>query len=210
MFSTKGQEIKAGGGVQKSLQPGVVYAHIYDGRLKSSKNGKKMLELTLEGPALENFEGWAVNKDQPDGDKFTGQSAKVTATIFTEEFDSSDITKNDILNKLLIIATEVGLRDEVDDISSANNVNSIEDWVAHAIDILRGENAYFFLKGTEEEYNGKTIVKLSFPKYKFCSKEESRLDKFDKANQYHYKALPKSPVLKGGFEPAAADDDFAV
>jgi hypothetical protein len=208
MFSTKGQEIK-GGGVQKSLQPGVVYAHIYDGKVKSSKNGKKMLELTLEGPELENFEGWSVNKDDQNGVKFKGQSARVTATVFTEEFNNSDITKNEILSKLLIIATEVGLRDEVDDISTAHNVNSIEEWVAHAIDILRGENAYFFLKGTEEEYNGKTIVKLSLPKYKFCSKDESRLDKFDKTNQYHYKALVKSPSLSG-FEPAAVDDDFTV
>ena len=56
MFSTKGQEVKAGG-ASKSLQPGVVKAHIISGQIKTSNKGdKKALEFTLEGPALDGFE----------------------------------------------------------------------------------------------------------------------------------------------------------
>ncbi len=84
---------------------------------------------------------------------------------------------------------------------------SLEDWVAKSVAILKGHDAYFFLKGQEEEYNGKTIIKLSLPKYKFVSLDESKIDKFDKNNKYHYKALENKPVE--GFEPAS-NDDFSM
>jgi hypothetical protein len=202
MFNTKGQEIKTGGGTQKSLQPGVVYAHIYDAQVRTAKSGKKALELTLEGPAMENFEGWAVDRNNIEGEKFKGQSAKVMATIYTDDFNSQSPAKNDILYKLLFIASELGLRDDLDGITS----NTIEEWVKEAINILKNKNLYFFLKGTEEEYNGKTIIKLSLPKFKFASSEKDGLDAFDKNNQYHYKALQNKPI--SGFEPAA--DDFEM
>jgi hypothetical protein len=67
------------------------------------------------------------------------------------------------------------------------------------ITILKNKYAFFFLKGTEEEYNGKTIIKLSLPKYKFCSANEEKLDKFDKTNLYHYKPLQTKTVTS--FEP---------
>ena len=49
----------------------------------------------------------------------------------------------------------------------------------------------------EEEYNGKTIVKLSFPKFKFCNAIESKLDVFDKTNQWHYKPLQNKSIEIG-------------
>lgn len=207
MFNTKGQEVKASGGASKSLQPGVVKAHIVSGQVRTSNKGdKKVLELVLEGPAIENFEGWSIDKDNPNGPKYKGQSAKVTATIWTDQFATNDINKNEILNKIFVIGKELGLRTALDNISSQNTINSIEDWVEHAIDILKGNDLYFFLKGTEEEYNGKTIVKLSFPKYKFCSTSQTKLDVFDKTNVWHYKPLQNKAVDK--FEPAS--DDFSI
>jgi hypothetical protein len=201
MFSTKGQEVKTGGGQMKSFQPGVVYAHIFSGNVRTSKNGdKKSLELILEGPELENFEGWSIDKNDQDGPKFKGLSSRVTATIWTDQFNETNVMKNEILQKLTVIAGELGLRDAVDSISAV----SLEDWVAQAISILKGHDMYWFLKGTEEEYNGKTIVKLSLPRYKFASVDEARLDKFDKNNQYHYKAMQTKPV--SSFEPV--NDDF--
>lgn len=201
MFSTKGQEVKTGGGQMKSFQPGVVYAHIFSGNVRTSKNGdKKSLELILEGPELENFEGWSIDKNDQDGPKFKGLSSRVTATIWTDQHNETNVTKNEIMYKLTVIAAELGLRDAVDSISAS----SLEDWVAQAINILKGHDIYWFLKGTEEEYNGKTIVKLSLPRYKFCSVDEARLDKFDKNNQYHYKAMQTKPV--SSFEPV--NDDF--
>jgi hypothetical protein len=205
MFSTKGQEVKTGGGVMKSLQPGVVYAHIYSGQVRTSRNkDKKSLELVLEGPAIENFEGWAIDKQDPEGPKFRGQSARISATIWTDQFNVDDVNRNEILNKLVIIADELGLREKVNALSDQHNISSIEEWVSLVIDILKGHDLYWFLKGTEEEYNGKTIVKLSLPRYRFVSQEESKLEKFDKNNQYHYKAMEKTPVAS--FEPV--NDDF--
>jgi hypothetical protein len=206
MFSTKGQDVK-GGGASKSLQTGVVKAHIVSGQvLTSSKGDKKALQLILEGPALPDFEGWAIDKDNQEGPKFKGQSARVMATMWTDQFNTNDVNKNDILNKLFVIGKELGLRTSLDNISVENNIKSIEDWTKHALDLISGNDLYFFLKGTEEEYNGKTVIKLSFPKYKFCSVTESKLEVFDKSNKYHYKSLENKVVDK--FEPTS--DDFSM
>jgi hypothetical protein len=203
MFSTKGQEVKTTGGTAKSLQAGVVYAHIFGGQVRTSNKGdKKTLELILEGPASEGFEGWPIDKNNPDGAKFIGQSSRVSATIWTDQFNEPNVSKNEIMYKLAVIASELGLRDHIDNISAS----TLEEWVDKAVSILKGNNLYWFLKGTEEEYNGKTIIKLSLPKYKFVSVEEAKLDKFDKNNQYHYKALQNKPV--SSFEPANSDFDM--
>lgn len=199
MFNTKGQEIKTGGGTQKSLQAGVINAHIYSGMVRTAKSGKKALELILEGPALEGFEGWSIDKNDQEGPKYLGQSSRVSATIYSDQYDSDSPAKNEIIYKLLYIASELGLRDQADNV----NATTIEEWVEKVINILKGHNLYFFLKGTEEEYNGKVNVKLSLPRYKFASVDESSLDKFNKSNQYHYKSLQTKPV--NSFE---ASDDF--
>jgi hypothetical protein len=204
MFSTQGQDVKQGGGIPKSLQAGVVYGHIHSAQVRESKNtGKKALELVLEGPALENFEGWLVDRNDENGPKFTGQSSKVMATTWTDQHNEPNVMKNEIMYKLTIIAEQLGMRDKINKISA----ESLEEWVAKCISILKGQDAYFFLKGQEEEYNGKTIIKLSLPKYKFVALDESKLDKFDKSNKYHYKALENKTV--SGFEPTA-NDDFSM
>lgn len=203
MFSTNGQEVKQSGGSSKSFNPGVVYAHINSGQLRTSNKGdKKTLELYLEGPALENFEGWPIDKDNPEGPKHKGQTARVSATMWTDEFANTNVSRNEIMYKLTIIATELGLRDEL----NAIKANTIEEWVQEALNLVKGKNLYWFLKGTEEEYNGKTLVKLSLPKYKFVSIDEDKLEKFDKSNKYHYRALATKTV--GSFEPAT--DDFQM
>lgn len=193
MFSTAGQEVK-GGGLGKSFNPGVVYAHIYSATVRTSQSGKKSLELTLEGPSIPNFEGWAIDKENPDGAKFAGQTARVSATVYTSEFNSDDINKNDILNKIIVISNELDLRKEIDALSGDGSITSIEQWVEAAVDILRGQDAYWFLAGKEDEYNGKVITKLSLPKYKFCSVDESKVPKFDKTNKYHFTALASKAV----------------
>jgi len=202
MFNTKGQEIKQEGGTRKTFEPGVVLAHIHSGTVKTAKTGKKMLELILEGPELQNFEGWAIDKNNPEGPKFKGQSARVGATMYTDQFGSNSPAKNPIIYKLLFLASELGLRDLADEVSAGN----IEEWATKVINILKGKDIYFFIRGTEEEYNGKTIVKLSLPNYKFASLNPDALDKFDKGNQYHYKALSSKSI--SGFEPAVDDFDM--
>ena len=201
MFSTQGQDVKQAGGTSKTFQPGVVYAHIHSANVKESKNtGKKCLELILEGPELENFEGWSVDRNDENSPKFKGQSARVIATSWTDQHNEPNVMKNEIMYKLTIIAEQLELRSELNAISA----QSLEDWVAQAAKVLQGHNVYFFLKGTEEEYNGKTIIKLSLPRYKFCSSNEDKLDKFDKKNQYHYKALETKSI--SSFEAGPSDD----
>ena len=208
MFSTKGQEVKSTGGSSKSLQAGVALAHIHSATIKNSeKTGKKLLEFVLEGPAIENFEGWAIDKNDQEGPKFKGQSSRVSATIWTDQYNEDDINKNQILNRLVVIAQKLGLKDELDSISEQHQITSIEQWVEKAVEILKGHDLYFFLKGTEEEYNGKTIVKLSFPKFKFCGNLASEVDVFDKNNQYHYKPLAQGTSVKS-FEAAGNDFDL--
>jgi len=202
MFKTEGQEIK-GGGLGKSFEPGVVLAHIYSANVRTAKTGKKALEFTLEGPAIPNFEGWAIDKEDPEGPKFKGQTARVSATIYTAEFNSDDVNKNEILSKIIIISDELGLRKEIDALSKNAKITSIEEWVEAAINILKGNDIYWFLAGKEDEYNGKTIVKLSLPRYKFCSEDETKLPKFDKTNKWHFSPLTTKSV--NGFEPLNND-----
>jgi hypothetical protein len=201
MFSTKGQEVKQGSSTSKSLSPGVVLGHIHSAALRhSTKTDKKALELMIESAPIENFEGWPVDRNDENGPKFKGQIGKVMATNWTEFYKDSNVMKNEIMYKLTIIAEELGLREKVNTIAA----DSLDGWVEEVVKLLKGHDVYFFLKGSEDEYNGKTVVRLSLPKYKFCSSDESKLDKFDKSNKYHYRALDNKSVE--GFEPAAGDD----
>jgi len=205
MFKTEGQDVK-GGGLGKSFEPGVVLAHIHSAQVRTAKTGKKSLELTLEGPAIPNFEGWAIDREDPEGEKYKGQSARVSASIYIADFNSDDVNKNEILSKIIIIANELGLRKEIDNLSKDANITSIEQWVEKAVNILKGNDLYWFLAGKEDEYNGKVIVRLSLPKYKFCSADETKMNKFDKTNKYHFTPLASKSV--SGFEPV--NDDFNI
>jgi len=204
MFKTEGQEIK-GGGLGKSLEPGVVLAHIHSAKVKTAKTGSKSLELTLEGPAMPGFEGWAIDREDPEGEKYTGQTARVSATIYTLEYNSDDVNKNEILSKLLVISNELGLRKQIDNLSKDGNITSIEQWVNAAVNILKNQDLYWFIAGKEDEYNGKIIVRLSLPKFKFASADETKLNKFDKNNKFHYTPYVNKSV--SGFEPV---DDFNI
>ena len=204
MFSTEGQEVK-GGGLGKSLEPGVVLAHIHSAKVKTAKTGSKSLELTLEGPAIPNFEGWAIDRESPEGEKFKGQSARVSATIYTMEYNSDDVNKNEIVSKLLVISNELGLRKKIDNLSKDGSITSIEQWVDAAVNILKNQDLYFFISGKEDEYNGKIIVRLSLPKFKFASADETKLNKFDKNNKFHYTPYVSKAI--NGFEPV---DDFNI
>jgi len=203
MFKTEGQEVK-GGGLGKSFEPGVVLASIYSAQVRTAKTGKKSLEITLEGPAIPGFEGWAIDKEDPEGEKFKGQTARVSATIYTAEFNSDDVNKNEILSKIILISDQLELRKEIDALSKNAEIKSIEQWVEAAVNILKNNDLYWFLAGKEDEYNGKTITRLSLPRYKFCSAEEGKLPKFDRNNKWHFTPLSNKPV--SGFEPAG--DDF--
>lgn len=205
MFSTEGQEVK-GGGLGKSFEPGVVLAHIHSANVRTAKTGKKALELILEGPSIAGFEGWAIDKEDPEGEKFKGQSARVSATIYISEFNSDDVNKNEILSKLIVIADQLDLRKEIDNLSKNAKIKSIEDWVEAAINILKGNDLYWFLAGKEDEYNGKIIVRLSLPKFKFAAADETKLNKFDKTSKWHYAPL----VTKSVKEFNATNNDFSI
>jgi len=205
MFKTEGQDVK-GGGLGKSFEPGVVLAHIHSAQVRTAKTGKKALELTLEGPAIPNFEGWAIDREDPEGEKYKGQSARVSASIYISDYNSDDVNKNEILSKIIVIANELGLRKQIDNLSKDGNITSIEQWVDAAVAILKGNDLYWFLAGKEDEYNGKVIVRLSLPKFKFAAADQSKLNKFDKTSKWHYTPLATKSV--SGFEPI--NNDFNI
>ena len=207
MFDTKGQEIKPGG-PSKSLSPGVVNAHILSGTVKTSNKGdKKMLELFLESQEPKGFEGWSIDKEKPDGPKYKGLTARIQGTIWTDKFNSEDINENEILNKIVGIAKELDLRDEIDALAKVKSIKTIEQYAEAAMQILKDENIYWFLKGQEEIYKDKIIIKLSLPKFKYCSLDQNKLEIFDKGNKYHYRPLDGKKPVKS-FEPI--DNDFEM
>lgn len=188
MFNTQGQTVNRN--LQKTLSPGVVYAHIVSGKLKTSKTGKKKLILLLETPPIEGFEGWPIDKDNPNGEKHKGQIANVDATIWTDTYNNPNISDNEIMSRITTIAVELDLKDRLDMITA----ETIEEWVEKAINLLKNKDMYFFLSGAEEMYNGKVFVKLSFSRYRFCSLNKEHLDTFNKNNIYHYKALKQDYI----------------
>lgn len=206
MFKTEGQEAKKSSSVNKTLEPGVVKAHIYGATVRTSKTNKKSLELILEAPAPDNFEGWPIDKNNPDGPKFSGPMARVSATIYIADYESDDINRNEILNKLVVIADRLGLRKQLDKLGGNKEIKNVEQYVAKAVEVLRGHDMYWFLAGKEDEYNDKVIIRLSLPKIKFCSVNESEIPKFDKNNKYHYTPLVNKSV--SGFEPTGNDFDL--
>lgn len=188
-FSTNGQDLKSGG-QSKSFNAGVVFAHVYDATVRTSSTGKKALQLTLEGPAIPNFEGWDIDRNDASKGKYQGQTAIVSGSVYVADnvYNNTDVNENPIMNKFVVIATELGLREDLDKITAT----SIEDWVVKATNLVKGKNLHFFLAGSEEVYNDKTRVKLNLPRYKFAAADASKLDTFDKTKKYHYKALESS------------------
>lgn len=202
MFQTEGQEVK-GSGLNRTFEPGVIYAHIFSANVRTAKTGKKSLELMLEGPPLTGFEGWAVERDKPEGDKFTGQIAKVSATIYTADFNSDDVNKNTILSKIIVMSDQLGMRIAIDNLAKDGTITSIEQWVDRAVALLKDHDMFWFLQAKEDEYNGKIIIRLSLPAFKFCSADEGKLPKFDKTNKYHYGQFVSTKV--DSFEPIQTD-----
>jgi hypothetical protein len=204
-FNTKGQDVNTGD--SKSLSYGNVYAHIHSTTVKKSSTGKKMLEIILEGPTEGgDFEGYPVDRENPEGPKFKGKMARVQGTTYIDEaaYSSNDVLKNEIIHRLVYIAKELQVKDQLDNI----NAETLEEWVEKATDLIKGNDMHFLVTAAEEEYNGKKILKRSLAKFKFCSLDAEKVEKFDKTNKYHFKPLQKSENVEN-FEPAAQEDfDF--
>lgn len=185
-FSTRGQDVKQGGG-SKGFNAGVVQASVFDAVVKTASTGKKQLQLVLVGPTIPDFEGWDIDRNDASKGKHKGLSSVVSGTIYVDStvFNNTDVNANPFLHKFVTIAKELGVKDEIDAISAT----SLEDWVKKAKDVVKGRPLYFFLAGAEEVYEGKTRVKLSLPKYKFAAADPVKLDTFDKTNKWHYKAV---------------------
>lgn len=188
MFNTKGQNVKSDL-VKKSLGMGVEKAKIFSYSIKESKTNKKQLVFVLEGPAIEGFEGWEIDKDFPEKGKFKGKSAKVNVTrwLDTDTFNNPNVSENEILSKITAIAQTLGVKDKLDEIDAS----TIELWVEKSIELINKDYMFWFLTGEENEFNGKTFVKLSLPKYNFVSLDSSTFEEFNKNNKYHFKRLEK-------------------
>jgi hypothetical protein len=97
MISTKNIPTGGGGGVPKVIQPGNVIAKILGVELEpfKFKEGAEFLVLMLETePIGGDFDGFAVDKDDPTGPKHKGQIARVK----TNEYAYADSTTKTGIN----------------------------------------------------------------------------------------------------------------
>jgi len=79
MANLNTKDIKTGGALPKTLQPGNLVCKINGMTLEEFKlkEGALVLTLNLESQPIEGFEGFLVDKDVPDGPRFKGQVGNV-------------------------------------------------------------------------------------------------------------------------------------
>lgn len=113
-----------------------------------------------------------------------------------------DNQQQQFLGALKSIARALNKVEELEEIKA----DTFEDMIAQAAKVLRGGYARYFVAGSEfPKDGGKYGVKLSFPSRNFVEsaqieEKDSTLPKFDRSNDKHYKAIPKT----------APKDDFVT
>lgn len=159
--------------MKKTLEPGVHTCTIRaieerDVNTQSIRDGITIL-LTLEGPDLtdQGFEGFNVEYNNPDSEKFKGQSG----TIKLSDFPYSDrvVKKNgkeyvfdrdgSIISDLGKMANECGKLDEFMDAE----VEDIHVFIKRANDMLVGSVLTFVIAGTEYQKGEYTNYYLYLP-----------------------------------------------
>ena len=127
-----------------------------------------------------------------------GRVGKVSVGVYmTKEED-----RRELIKKLKIMARAIGVEDEFNEISG----DSFEDVISEIEKVLARKNNWAKYTIFAEEYpkvDGKIGIKLLLPRFNFCESEdtpesESKLTKFDKNNQYHYKKATKQQEAKSG------------
>lgn len=171
-FSTKGIDTtpKKELGPDKSLGLGNHTVRIFGIELRSMPydQEQKELILTLVGKSNEpNFEGWAIDLENPSKGTFPGPMSRVTTSPF--KFENKTLADNKVINRdveimktIARIADELRIREELD----AVDVETLEEYVQAVSHLFRAcSNKLNVLIGGSQYLNkeGKLRTNYTFP-----------------------------------------------
>lgn len=135
MLSTKNLPAESGSFIKKTLSPGNHVVRLYDIQLEPGYKPESLqLNLHVVGPDMgPDFDGFLVDKNNPNGAKFAGQVGRVKHGYYAFEDGVTKTGKavnrdQSILQAIDRLATALGVREKVSEI----NANTIEQFVAQA------------------------------------------------------------------------------
>jgi hypothetical protein len=175
MLSTRNVKESAGTGrINSKMGPGNVTAKINSVELTEGYNhantGAYNLVLNMETqPIGPEFEGFLLNKDNPNGGRYLGQVGRVKFQYhsFEDGVTKTGIQKNrdnDILNAVTRIANALGLREDLDNTVDAAAISRIEELPAIATQVFRGKYLDLCVAGRGyKDKGGYTAYELFLP-----------------------------------------------
>jgi hypothetical protein len=205
-----------GSGLPKTISPGNKVLKINNVELEEFKfiDNAYHLILHVETEPIEGFEGFALDKDNPDKGHYAGQIGRVKASqyAFADGETKSGIKiqrDRSILIFLQNLCKTLGINDWMQ--AQHNKHNTIEDFVDafNATAPIKDKYLEFCIAG--KEYVGKTgytnydmwLPKAEKGKYAFGEIEEGKVIRYDE--KIHLKKLENKEVSKFG-----DDDDFST
>lgn len=217
-LTTKG--IKNESTISKTFGPGPIDAKINNITIETPgyKDGadQRIIMLHLEGPALGDFEGFLVDKNNQNGPRYAGQIGRVKLTYWAFKDGQNPKTgvkydRNDsILKALDSLAKVLGKKDKLDLISAS----TIEEYVELAGKVLSGPTVLSFCVGGKEYLNkdGYSTYELFLVKgdrnrysYEIAGTKPSKLVTFNANDENHIKPLTAGDAPANA--RSAADDD---
>lgn len=224
-FSSKeaAEKMSGGSSISKVIQPGNIIARVLDIKLEVPPYDSSAynIVLTLETEPIPDFEGLAIDKENPELGNYKGQVGRVQ----TQQYSYSDYTskegkvtrKEDMIFKWLWnFAKEIGASEKLiaDDIQA----DSIEDYLDAAKKYLISPERYIHFCIAGSEYENKAGYtqyrlfiakpeknKLGYELYK-AGETPTKLLKFDEAVHIKRKKVEKLD----SFESKADDNDLAL
>ena len=205
-----------GSGLPKTISPGNKVLKINNIELEEFKfiNDAYHLILHVETEPIEGFEGFALDKDNPDKGHYAGQIGRIKASQYAfadgETKTGIKIQRDrSILIFLQNLCKTMGINEWMQ--AQHNKHNTIEDFVEafNATAPIKDKYLEFCIAG--KEYVGKTgytnydmwLPKAEKGKYAFGEVEEGKVIRYDE--KIHLKKLENKEVSKFG-----DDDDFST
>lgn len=204
-----------GSGLPKTISPGNKVLKINNVELEEFKfiDNAYHLILHVETEPIEGFEGFALDKDNPDKGHFAGQIGRVKASQYAyadgETKTGIKIQRDrSILIFLQNLCKTMGINDWMQ--AQHNKHNTIEDFVDAFNQTAPIKDKYLEFCIAGKEYVGKTgytnydmwLPKAEKGKYAFGEVEEGKVIRYDESK--HLKKLETTEVSKFGDD----DDDL--
>jgi hypothetical protein len=221
-LSTENLVDSNGGGLSKTIKPGNITAKINDIQLEDFKfiEGAVHVVLNLETEPIEGFEGFFIDKDNPDLGHYQGQIGKVQASqyAFADGTTKSGI-KIERDKNVLIFLKKVSAALGKDEwfLSQNNKHNTIHEFIDafNRDKVSKDIFLDFCIAGKEyENKNGYTAHNLFLPKnnpgtYVFGEANSSKVMTFNENDHIIKMAKPvAAPVESFGDDTSLPGSDF--